>query len=333
MLPLPRPVKGGDIKDLAPFLNIRSETDFISMVGWTLGSMYPAGPFPMLTLHGPQGTGKSMTVKLLRSLIDPSEAALTALPESEVDLFISAERTWLLSFDNVSEIKPKMTDGVCRLTHDGVIRKRKLYTNNQEVILRAKRPVVFNGIPYFARQNDFIDRTIFVNQPSIQSFNRRPEYEIWTAWEKARPLILGALYDALAAALRNLDRVKLDSLPRMADFARFVVAAEPACPWAPGAFIRAYENNRADMVDMALEADPLGDAILNLMEDKAVWSNTSTELLNTLKTVTPDLVQKDKDWPKAPNALSNRLMRLEGFLGNKGLRSSGSDRLITGLSS
>jgi len=322
MLPLPRPIKGGDVKDLAPFLNIRSETDFILMVGWMLGAMYPDGPFPMLTLHGPQGTGKSTTLKILRSLIDPSEAALTALPKSERDLFISAMRTWLLSFDNVSEIKPNMTDSFCRLTNEGAIRNRMLYTNSQEVILRAMRPVIFNGIPHFARQNDFIDRTIYVDQPNIPPSSRKPEQEIWTAWEKARPMILGALYNALAVALRNFDHVKLDTFPRMADFAHWVVAAEPACPWNEGVFIKAYESNRTEMIDMALDADPIGEAILKLMESHVEWINSSTELLNALKTITPDLIQKDKDWPKAPNALSNRLMRLEGFLGNKGIEIS-----------
>lgn len=319
MLPLPRPIRGGSVKALKPFLNRRRETDFTLMVGWMLGTMYPDGPFPMLTLHGPQGTGKSTTLKILRSLIDPSEAALTALPKSERDLFISAMRTWLLSFDNVSEIKPKMIDSFCRLTNDGAIRNRMLYTNSQEVILRAKRPVVFNGIPHFARQNDFIDRTIFVDQPTILPSNRRPEYEISAAWEKVRPMILGGLYDALAMALRKFDQVKLDSLPRMADFARWVVAAEPACPWNEGEFIKAYESNRTEMIEMALDADPIGEAILKLMDSHTEWSNSSTELLNALKTITPDLIQKDKDWPKAPNALSNRLMRLEGFLASKGI--------------
>lgn len=313
------PQKGGSIKDLAQFLNIQNEAQFILIVAFILIAMNPDGPFPILTLHGPQGASKSTMLRIIRSLIDPSEAPLNSGPGSVRDLFIHASHDWMPCIDNVSTLSDKMSDAYCQLVTEGVFRARTIYTDLQETIIKAKRPVAFNGIASFARQNDLLDRSIFLYLSSITATNRKPESEFWTAWEKAKPKILGAFYDALSFALRNIDHVKLDSLPRMADFARFVVAAEPACPWAPGAFIRAYEANRADMVDMALESDPIGDAILNLMEDKAVWSNTSTELLNTLKTVTPDLVQKDKDWPKAPNALSNRLMRLEGFLGNKGI--------------
>ena len=51
---------------------------------------------------------------------------------------------------------------------------------------------------------------------------------------KARPVILGALLDAVSGALRNLDKVKLDRSPRMADLAKWITAAEPALGWEAG---------------------------------------------------------------------------------------------------
>ena len=53
------------------------------------------------------------------------------------------------------------------------------------------------------------------------------------------------------------------------------------------------------------------------MKGHAEWRGTSTDLLNTLKTITPEKLQKIKAWPKAPTSLSNRLMRLEDFLSSK----------------
>ncbi len=320
MQPLPRPVKGGSITELKQFINYGSEKNFIRIVGWIIGALNPLGPYSILVQHGPQGSGKSTNQKIIGSLIDPSEAGLTSIPKTARDLFISAINNWLLRFDNVSKISQTLSDCFCRLTNEGSFRTRKLYSDAQEVILKAMRPLMCNGISHFITQNDLIDRAIFVDLPTIKKSDRKPEKELHEAWEEARPRILGAFYDILAVALENYQKINTDNLPRTADFTRWVLAAEPACPWEPGDFIDAYNENRAEMIDLAIEADPTGESILKLMEDKTNWIGTSTELLEAIRLVTSKDNQKLKEWPKAPNTLSNRLMRLEGFLSSKGIK-------------
>ncbi len=56
-------------------------------------------------------------------------------------------------------------------------------------------------------------------------------------FESARPRILGALLDAVVLALKRENHVHAASWPRMADFARWVVAAEPRLPWPAGSFL------------------------------------------------------------------------------------------------
>ena len=318
MLSLPYPERGGDMRELAEFINIGKEDDFILVASLVLGCMNPDGPYPISIFHGSQGSGKSTMLKLLGELIDPSAAALAALPRSERDLFIAAMRTWLLRFDNVSQLKQAMSDAICRLSTEGEIRLRKLFTNTQEVILKAKRPSFFNGISEFAYQNDLLDRAISFYLSTISAADRLPESEIRARWEAAKPRILGAFYDTMVEALKNIDHVKLGPLPRMADFARWVVAAEPACPWENGRFLKAYENNRLEMVDMALEADPVAEAVLKLLSGLDDWEGTASELLNYLKGKYKEISEKP-EWPKSPITLSNRLMRLEGFLATKGI--------------
>src|SRR5436190_1120011 len=80
--------------------------------------------------------------------------------------------------------------------------------------------------------------------PAIPERERRTEAEYWREFERARPAVLGALYDAVSAALRNEATTRLASRPRMADFAEWVSAAEPALGWPPGAFLSAYDDNR-----------------------------------------------------------------------------------------
>ena len=327
------PEKGGSIEDLRPFLNIGTDDQFILTVAFILGAMQPNGPFPILTVHGPQGASKSTMLKIIRSIVDPSEAALTAPSSSVEDLFLRALHTWMHCIDNVSTLSNKMSDAYCQLVTGGVYHRRTKYRNTEETIIKVKRPVAFNGIAPFAKQNDFLDRSIWLELSSVSDANRKPESEIWPEWDKARPRILGAVFDAVAMALKNLNQVKLDSLPRMADFARWVVAAEPACPWAHGDFMRVYEGNRTEMIDIALEYDPVGDGIQKLMKDRMQWHGTTTKLLDTLNEVVRNDIKKHKEWPRAAITLSKRLMRLEGFLAARGLkidrRRTPQSRLIT----
>ena len=74
MLPLPKPVTGGSIEDLRPYLNVRSNTDFVLIVAWALAALRDRGPYPVLALFGEHGTAKSTLAKILRALIDPNSA-------------------------------------------------------------------------------------------------------------------------------------------------------------------------------------------------------------------------------------------------------------------
>jgi hypothetical protein len=86
MLPLPAPVAGGSVEEVRPFLNYASDADFRLMIAWLVMTLRPAGPYPVLALHGEQGSGKSTAAEALRMLIDPNEALLRPPPRDERDL-------------------------------------------------------------------------------------------------------------------------------------------------------------------------------------------------------------------------------------------------------
>jgi ABC-type protease/lipase transport system fused ATPase/permease subunit len=74
MMPLPMPEGGGSIEDLRMFMNV--EDDFKVIVAFLLGSLRPTGPFAHLELLGEQGSAKSTTARIIRSLIDPNHSPL-----------------------------------------------------------------------------------------------------------------------------------------------------------------------------------------------------------------------------------------------------------------
>src|SRR5262249_10230835 len=127
----------------------------------------------------------------------------------------------------------------CRLASGGSFAVRQLYTDDEEVLFKAARPTLLNGIEDVIGRSDLADRAIFLSLGPIGETQRRSEAELWREFEAAWPRILGALLNAAAHGLSALERVHLNQLPRMADFALWATACEPAL-WAPGTSSRAY---------------------------------------------------------------------------------------------
>jgi hypothetical protein len=113
--PLPYPETGGTIEELLNFLNPGSDGDFMLVAAWAAFSLSPWGRYPILILQGEQGSAKSTTVRVLRTLVDPAIEPLRALPKNERDLAIAAGNAWVLAFDNLSGIRDQLSDALCRL--------------------------------------------------------------------------------------------------------------------------------------------------------------------------------------------------------------------------
>jgi hypothetical protein len=319
MLPLAPPEAGGSVDDLRSFLNVQDETDFILLVAWLLACLRSKGPYPVLDITGEQGSAKSTLQKLLRALVDPNSAPLRCEPREPRDLVISASNCWVVAFDNLSSIRPWLSDALCRLSTGGGFATRELYTDAAEVIFESQRPVMFNGITDVANRSDLLDRSLLITLAAIPEDQRRAEKQLWREFEKARPKILGALLDAVSAGLAGEGAVKLDRLPRMADFAIWVTACEGALGWPAGTFMAAYTENRSSANETAMEASPVGMAVMYFMADRQTWEGTSTNLLDALDEAADEKTRRRQDWPKTPRKLSGDLRRVAPNLRRVGL--------------
>ena len=318
MEPLPLPERGGAITLLRPYLNVRTDEDFVLVVAWMLAALRHRGPYPVLVLSGEQGSAKSTVAKILRTLLDPNAASLRALPREDRDLFIAARNSHLLAFDNVSGLHSWISDTLCRLATGGGFAVRQLYTDQEEVIFTATRPIILNGIEDIVTRPDLADRGLFLQLQPIQEASRRTEDELWQAFRQDCPKILGALLDIMVHGLREFPRTRLDRHPRMADFARWATACETAV-WSPGTFMAAYTGNRAQTVNSVIEADPVASTLHAWMADRAEWSGTAADLLTRLCAQASDAVRHGKTWPSTPRALSGRLRRAATFLRTVGI--------------
>jgi hypothetical protein len=314
MLPLLVPERGGSIEALRPFLNVSSHKDFVLVVAWLLAALRPRGPYPLLAISGEQGSAKTILSKLLRALVDPNVAPARALPRDERELMIAANNGHLLAFDNLSGLPAWLSDALCRVASGGSFAVRQLYTDNEEVLFKAMRPTLLNGIEDVIRRSDLADRAIFLTLEPIREEQRCSETELWRDFEVARPAILGALLDAAVHGLRAADSVHLARLPRMADFALWAAACETAL-WPAGTFSRAYAANRTAAIESAIEADPVAACVRQLMSERNSWTGSAADLLRvSVQRRGEHISRSGNGWPKNPRALAGHLRRAQTSL-------------------
>ncbi|HET7021291.1 MAG TPA: hypothetical protein VFI58_11295 [Xanthobacteraceae bacterium] len=227
---------------------------------------------------------------------------------------IAANNGYLLAFDNVSGLPIWLSDALCRLASGGSFAVRQLYTDDEEVLFEAARPILLNGIEDVISRPDLADRAMFLTLTPIGEKQRRSEAELWHEFEIARPRILGAMFDAVAVGLREIPRVRLQRLPRMADFSKWATACETAF-WPAGTFARAYAANRRAAIEDIIDGDPVAALVRDIMAERNLWTGSAAELWRAgAPHSSHDLLSERTGWPKNPRALAGGLRRAQTFL-------------------
>ncbi len=222
------------------------ETALHRAVIWLFKALRPTGPYPILTITGPPASGKTVLARILRTLIDPSAIPLLSPPGTERDLFTLALHTRVLAFDNINFLSRTMTDALARIaTGTGVaIVSRNEFDDPQPLAL--ERPIIITAKtpPAFTNLNIHLD----ARSPATL----RTENVLAEQVEAAAPAILGSLCAAISQSL----------------------ATGSATPPALGL--------TTEQTDTALAANPLIDALHQLLSENNEWTGTPTQLQNAL---------------------------------------------------
>lgn len=298
--------------------------DLKLVTAWLVAALHPNGPYPIMAIDGEQGAAKTTACRVLRRLVDPNKADLRAPPKTEDDLVIAATGGRVVGIDNLSRMPEELMDAVCRLATGTGIGKRKLYTDGEEVIFSAARPVLLNGIPSMLARGDLADRAISITLPEIPKDRRLAEEALWSDFDAAAPGILALLLDGVATALRRLPTLYLKELPRMADFARLACAAAPAFGWTEDDMLETIKANRGAAADAVIDAEPLVDPIRAIAATAAgttagAWRGTATALLNEINRRASPEQQRKPGWPRDGARLSGRIARIAPALRSIGI--------------
>ena len=314
IMELPEPKREGDLEDLRRVLNVPEGSPWVLVRAWLVQAFKPTGPYPPLIVDGEQGSGKSWLGRILRYLIDPNKAALRRPPRNEHELMIGATNSWLVAYDNLSGLPGWLGDALCVVSTGGGMSTRELYTDSDEALFDIQRPIILNGIDALTTRGDLLGRAILLHLPRIEDRARKTEKEIKAELERIRPGVLGAILDVISHGLKELPHVKLESMPRMADFAEWVVACEGALGCEPGEFLEAFEENQRESKVALIENDMFALSLVEFIngpEKPVVFENTAGFLLSVLEGRSGITSSNRPDgWPRTAKATGNKLRRL-----------------------
>lgn len=329
------PIKNeaSDIKLLDQYINLEHD-EMLLFITYLVAAFIPGFPHPLLLLHGPQGAGKSTPMRLLKELIDPSGIQALSQPSSMKEFTQQGHHHAFLFYDNLSTLPTWFSDALARASTGDGVSKRMLYTDDDDVFYKLQLPIGINAISQVILKPDLLDRSILLNLRRIPPHKRIPEREFWAKFEDDKPVILGAIYETIAKALTITNDIKLDKLPRMADFAKWGCAIAEAIGYSKQDFINAYQANINQQNNEALYASSVAQAIILLHKEYEEWESTPTELLHKLKGIAfANNLEQDRTWPKSPVWLTRRINEVEPNLRSIGINiehsSTDSGRLIS----
>jgi hypothetical protein len=215
-----------------------------------------------------------------------------------------------------------MADALCRLVTGGGIRKRMLYTDGDEFVIDAQRPVLITGLSALTEREDFLDRVVMVSLDRIEG-NRKTEEQVQAEFATVHPRILGALFDGVSTALRRLPSTHVAELPRLADFALFATAASEQFGWEDHEFMGAYNAMRDEVFEEAAMANPLVKVVVDWLGTQQPaypgFDGGPNELLKALGAYAdsvPELASfvRSREWPRSPSVLVRKLRSLRSGL-------------------
>ena len=313
------PSKDGDIRRILKYINLQgNHTLFLC---WLVCCFVPNIPHAMPIFFGEKGAAKTTACTLIKKIIDPSALDTLTIQRNPRSLAVNLQQHWFLPFDNVSHIDEEISDTLCRAITGGGIQQRKLFTDADDYIFKFQKCLAINGIHNVANRPDLLDRAILIELCRIDENQRREILELIEDFRKDLPCILGGIFDTLSKAMYLYPTVKLDKLPRMADFTRWGYAVGEALGGLGDEFLEQYKTNHSKQNIEILNTDIVATLVVGFMKDKPVWSGLISELYNQLATLASQygINSKGKEFPTVPNVLSRRLNGLKSNLKEAGI--------------
>ena len=233
---------------------------------------------PILTIRGSKGSAKTTAFEMIKRVVDPGNIDTLFFPKDTNDLIQTLSHNYLSNFDNISTISDSLSDLLCRVVTGTGISKRRLYTDDDDVVYKFKRPIGVNGINLASVRPDFLDRALVIEVKRIPKGKRKRDEDIKREFRQLLPEVLGWVFDILVKALRyrkeNPEKIKLSEYPRMADFAESCEIVSRCIGYAENTFVDAYFENIEIQNEEIIESSIVAKILLQFLEYRDNWEGT-----------------------------------------------------------
>jgi hypothetical protein len=301
--------------------NLKEDQDRILLKVYIVSLFIPDIPHAMLILHGEKGGAKSTLQTLIKLLVDPGKPVLLTIHNDRTEFIQQLGHNYTAYYDNVKNAPGWLSDEACKAVTGVGNTKRKLYSDDDDIVYEYRRCLGFNGINISLTEPDALDRSMMIELERIAKEKRRVESDIIAEFLELRPKLLGYIFDILVRTLQIKSIVSLNDLPRMADFALWGEAIARDLGYCELEFIKAYYDNIGKQNIEAIENHPLGQTVAKFYDEEIdgksdVWEGQPSELLERLEIVaqTHRINTNHKLWPKEVRWLTRRLNQIRSNL-------------------
>ncbi|MGD1838709.1 MAG: bifunctional DNA primase/polymerase, partial [Nitrososphaeraceae archaeon] len=296
-------------------LNIKNEGHKLLVKVWITSLLIPEIAHPILLPYGEKGSAKSTLLKKIKMLIDPSQLDLFSVSRDKTQFIQQMTHNFLCFYDNVRYEPNWLSDEACRAVTGGSFSKRKLYSDDDDIPYRYKKILGFAGINVIFKEPDALDRSIKIELERIREENNIPDSKIEQELKQQIPQLLGFLFDIISKTLQIKDSVKLNRLPRMADFAEWGEAIARALGYKPLEFMDAYFENLGEQNIEIIESNPYAEAISKFVDyEKLCWTGSPKSLTKDLTNYADNNDIDSSKFPKTATSVSQRLNKIKSNL-------------------
>ncbi len=305
---LPDPEPEGSLEALDLLVNLKTERDRRLFRAYLITVPLPHIGRPILSASGAMGSGKTTLGRIVKRTWDPT--APETVRYDPRDFMQKALHAYVVMLDNLNTLPESAADALCRLVTGEADSKRRLYTDDEDVIIELRRALLLNGINVPTDRGDVLDRSLVVELERIPDVRRRTEEEMWERFWREHPKLLGALLDVLAQAIALKPSLRLSRRPRLADWGEYAAAVYEVMGWGAETFLRDWEEVVKVQNQATLDGSPVAQVIIRFVEERHEYFGPSSELHGKLKPMAAALgvdVERDKAWPKSARWLWRRI--------------------------
>jgi len=319
---LPTPVPGGDILELAKWVNLKTDRDRRLYLAYITLIALAHIPRPIFLATGVMGSGKSTACRVVKRLMDPTNSEAVTIDRR--DFLQKASHAYILTLDNQNSLPEWALDTICRLVTGESDSKRVLYTDDEDLVWSMKRAVLLNGINPPSERGDVQDRALPIELERIDKRERLPEDEFWMQFASSQPELLGAVFSALSGALRERQVVTLSERPRLADWGLYAAALYQAQGWGIDTFLSDWQGVEEAQQQGTLDGSSVAQAIILYMQNKTRIEKPASKLHTLIETFVEDELdlKNDRGWPKTGRTLWKRIREVTPLLETHGIRAT-----------